>query len=39
MNIRKKMTIVVAGVAALGGGIWAYRDYRSWLALGPGGLP
>ena len=39
MNTRTKMTIGVAGVAALGGGIWAYRDYHSWLALGPGGLP
>ncbi len=39
MNSRTKLMIVGVGIGALLGGIWAYRDYRSWLALGPGGLP
>ena len=29
----------VAGLLAAGAAAWAVRDYRKWMALGPGGLP
>lgn len=37
---RTIIAIGILGVLAGGAGaVWAYRDYRQWLALGPGGLP
>ncbi len=30
---------VTAALTTAAGAIWAYRDYRAWLALGRGGLP
>ena len=32
-------TIVLIILFCGGSGIWVYRDYHKWLALGPGGLP
>lgn len=29
----------LGGLACAGAGLWAYRDYRAWRALGLGGLP
>lgn len=38
MTLRKKITgLVLLVVVALAG--WVWLDYRSWLALGPGGVP
>ena len=34
-----KIAAVLAGVGAAAAGVWVYRDYQKWLALGPGGLP
>ncbi len=34
----KKMILVIA-VIVFAIGIWVWRDYQSWLALGPGGVP
>lgn len=34
-----KIAAVLAGAGAAAAGVWVYRDYQKWLALGPGGLP
>jgi len=36
---RKKITTSALVVVALAGLAWAFMDYRSWLSLGPGGVP
>lgn len=39
MDSTSKAALLGAGLALLAAGGWAVRDYRSWKALGPGGLP
>lgn len=34
-----KIAALTLGASAGALAMWAYRDYRKWLALGPGGLP
>jgi hypothetical protein len=34
-----KLAAMIAGAGAAAAGVWVYRDYQKWLALGPGGLP
>ena len=36
---RRKRTAAALVAVALAGGAWVIIDYRSWLALGPGGVP
>ncbi|RGE20042.1 luciferase family protein [Leucobacter sp. wl10] len=39
MGMRFRAPLVIAAVALAAGAVWARRDYRSWVALGPGGRP
>jgi hypothetical protein len=39
MKLRKKVMIPALLIVVFGVGIWVWMDYRSWLALGPGGVP
>ncbi|MEQ1883756.1 MAG: hypothetical protein ABL967_01760 [Bryobacteraceae bacterium] len=34
-----KIAAMLAGAVTAAAGVWVYRDYQKWLALGPGGLP
>lgn len=39
MKVSRKTGSAIALGAAAVTAVWAYRDYRKWRALGPGGLP
>ncbi len=39
MKPRMKIGLLVIFVIGAVVGIWVWRDYQSWLALGPGGVP
>jgi hypothetical protein len=39
MKVAMRIVIPIIPVIVLAVGVWAWRDYRSWLALGPGGVP
>jgi hypothetical protein len=39
MPTAAEIVLIIAVLAMAAAIVWAVRDYRSWIALGPGGLP